>query len=175
MLTRTEPAIHNPNVDGFIMISPTLRRSRVTGASAPVRVAPGLLASMVFLTLFGWGQHIAPSASASPGTVATATHSGAAETTSKPLFAVLAALSAGSASFSQSASSQPEAMTPTALLAPPIWRTAPSAEGNPPQPDHERAGSGVSVIWLVPLGFGIIVLGVLFVVTMYRHRHDDRD
>ncbi len=66
-------------------------------------------------------------------------------------------------------------MTPTALLAPPIWRTAPSAEGNPPQPDHERAGSGVSVIWLVPLGFGIIVLGVLFVVTMYRHRHDDRD
>lgn len=175
MLTRTEPAIHNPNVDGLIMFPPTLSRPRA-GAHAPVRIAPGSVASMALLALLGLGQLLAPSTPAAAefgATTAPAAHACAFEATVKPALAFPAAWSAGCASPSQSASSQPEAMTPAALLTVPPRSTESTTENHVPPPDPALAGSGVSAIWLLPLGLGILVLGVLFMVTMYRHRNDD--
>ncbi|GAA3874944.1 hypothetical protein GCM10022381_17050 [Leifsonia kafniensis] len=138
-----------------------------------MRATPGFVASIALLTLLGWGQHTAPSASALPGASAATSQVCVFEATSKSPFVLPADVPAGCASLNQSASLQPEAMTPTALLALSSRQTATQAASHAPDP--HLAGSGVSVIWLVPLGLGIIVLGVFFAVTMYLHRHDDID
>jgi len=173
VLTRTEPAIHNPNVDGLNMISSTLWRSRVPGVHTPTWAIPSFVASIAFLALLGWGQHTASSAAAFSGTPAGSSQFCAPADSSVPPFVLPAAFFAGCAPHSQSASLQPEAMTPTAHLTPPARSAETHTASSAPEP--HLAGSGVSVIWLVPLGVGIVVLGALFVVMMYRHRHDDID
>jgi hypothetical protein len=155
------------------MNSPTLWRSRAPGVHPPLRATPYFVASIALLTLLGWGQHAAsPPATLSGASAATA-QSCAFEATSNPPVVLPAEFSARCATLSQSASLQPEAMTPAA----PLDRSHDRAEAQAAShaPDPHLAGSGVSVIWLVPLGVGIIVLGVFFAVTMYRHRHDDID
>jgi hypothetical protein len=174
LLTRTEPAIHNPNVDGLNMISSTLRRSRA-GVFALVGATPGFVASMALLALLGLGQQSAAVAlTHSPVSVGISS-SCVLGTTSKPTLVLPATFNAECTTLSQSASLQPEAMTSTAQLPSQSGQTGIDAEGQTPDPERDLAGSGVSALWLLPLGLGIIVLGVFIVVVMYRHRHDDMD
>ncbi|GAB3119923.1 hypothetical protein GCM10027056_05240 [Glaciibacter psychrotolerans] len=165
MLTRTEPAIHNPNVDGLTLISLTPRRSRVK-VPRPSRVQYAAIAFVALLALLGLGQFSSAQAVSSSDVPRGPAHSSSVLWLHAPRATGPGVTSGGVPS------GVPSSVDTSSRDAVSLARTV-SAESSEPMPDIP--GSDVQPIWLLPLGIGAVTLGVVFLVALRRQNRDDRD